>query len=647
MSVELSPITGDEVVAKRNVSVKALFSRLGIGEWLAIAILAVVVVCSVFAPVLAPYNPSTQDTADAFVLPSAEHWLGTDDLGRDTLSRLMFAGQLSLSVGFGAVLLALTIALPIGLLAGYAGGWIDVIFMRITDAGLSFPPIVLAMAVAGALGASTGNMILSLGLVFAPSLIRLIRSQALAIREETFISASQVIGTRPWVIVLRRVLPNLRGPLLVSLSFTLAHALLAEATLSYLGLGAQPPTPSWGGMLRSAYDTSLYTQPLQMVWPGLALALTVLSLTTLADSLRRGLDGEPRTTRIKSRGITDVISSALGRARKPYPGAALDVQNLGVRFSKPTGGTVQVLADVDFSLRSGEVLGIVGESGSGKSVTSLSITKLIPSPPGSITSGSVAVGDTELLPMTLDELRHVRGPQVAMVFQDPMTSLDPAFTVGHQLIEAIRLHADISKREATERAVSLLLQVGIPEPAGRLNDYPHQFSGGMRQRVMIAIALSSKPKILIADEPTTGLDVTIQEQVLSLFKDLQDELDLSIIFVTHDLGVVSQICHRAIVMYAGQIVEEGPVRDLFSAPLHPYTEGLLGAMPDVAQEGGRLKVIRGMVPSLDKLPTGCRFSARCDYATDICRTPAPLVTVEEDRRVRCHRWAELTLQGAK
>ena len=444
------PTTAGVRLPKRGRGAWAAFSYLGVGGSAAVGLLAVIVVCSVLAPVLAPYDPSAQDTANAFAAPSFEHWLGTDVLGRDTISRVMFAGQLSLTVSFGTVLFALAMAVPVGLIAGYAGGWLDVVLMRVTDAGLSFPPIVLAMAVAGSLGASTGNMVLSLALVFAPNLARLIRSQALAIREETFISASQVIGTRPYVILLRRVLPNLRGPLVVSLSFTLAHALLAEASLSYLGLGAQPPTASWGSMLRQGYETSLYTQPLQMVWPGLALALTVLSLTTLADLLRRGLGDDVRTARFKRRGVTDVRSS-VGARRGVRSGSALAVDNLGVQFSKPSGGTVQVLDDVDFVLRSGEVLGIVGESGSGKSVTSLSITKLIPSPPGMITSGSVVVDDQDLVPMSFEELRDVRGNKVAMVFQDPMTSLDPAFTIGHQLVEAIRLHADLSPREARER----------------------------------------------------------------------------------------------------------------------------------------------------------------------------------------------------
>lgn len=647
MTIEVAPSTVGVGLPKQDRRVRELLRQLGPGEWIAVGLLAVIIIVSVLAPLLAPYDPSAQDTANSYTGPSGEHWLGTDGLGRDTLSRLMYAGQLSLTVGFGTVLLALVLAVPVGLLAGYAGGWVDVVLMRITDAGLSFPPIVLAMAVAGSLGASTKNMVLALAFVFAPSLARLIRSQALAIREETFISASRVIGTRPHVIVLRRVLPNLRGPLLVSLSFKLANALIAEASLSYLGLGAQPPAASWGSMLRQGYDSALYTDPLQLVWPGLALALTVLSLTTLADSLRRGLGGELGTAKTKQRGVTEAARSASG-APKSESGAALEVQNLGVRFSKPSGESVQVLKDVDFRLRSGEVLGIVGESGSGKSVTSLSLTKLVPSPPGLITSGSVIVDGQDLVAMSLKQLRAVRGKKVAMVFQDPMTSLDPAFTVGHQLVEAIRLHADVSANEARERAASLLAQVGISDPKDRISDYPHQFSGGMRQRVMIAMALASNPQVLIADEPTTGLDVTIQAQVLALFKELQRDLGLSIIFVTHDLGVVSEVCHRAIVMYAGEIVEEGDVHELFSHPLHPYTEGLLGAMPEVTDHGDHLKVIPGTVPSLDALPTGCRFSTRCAYATDVCSTPVPLIAVgDQDRRVRCHRFAELTLQGAE
>ena len=628
--------------------------------------LTVVLVAAIFAPLIAPHDPTEQNLAPPFSGPGWGHLLGTDDIGRDILSRLIYASRLSMLASISTVALALCIALPVGLWAGYAGGWVDTVLMRIMDAGLSFPPLVLALSVAGVLGPGMDKLVFALAVVFAPSLARLIRGQALAIKEETFVEASKTIGTSTRRILVHRVLPNLRNPLMVSVSFALAAALLAEAALSYLGLGAQPPEASWGNMLRRGYDKALFTDPWQLIIPGLAIALTVLAITTLSDSLRDSLGGASSIAanrRSVRRGMTKVrrkAQDAAGSARRvktsATPDAAdmspiesstvLNVEGLAVEFG-PNGSAVEVLDDVSFPVGRGQIVGLVGESGSGKTVTSLSIMQLLPSPPGQITSGRIMWRDEDILGMSFEELRQIRGNDIAMVFQDPMTSLDPAFTVGSQIIEAILLHEDVTRIAARDRAVEMLDLVGIPAARQRISDYPHQLSGGMRQRVVIAMALACRPRLLIADEPTTALDVTIQAQILDLFRSLQEELDFSVVFVTHDLGVVADVCQQVVVMYAGQVVEEASVDELFSRPAHPYTEGLLKAMPQVGRRDERLTVIPGTVPAMNALPPGCRFSARCPYATDKCRSdPIPLVTLRSGRRVRCIRHDELNLEGS-
>lgn len=315
----------------------------------------------------------------------------------------------------------------------------------------------------------------------------------------------------------------------------------------------------------------------------------------------------------------------------------LDVENLTVEF-KSGGSTMKAVNGVNLQLNKKETLGIVGESGSGKSVTATALMRLIPSPPGKITNGKIHFNGRELLGISEKEMRNVRGNEMSMIFQDPITSLNPVLTVGNQIIEVIRAHESLSKKEANEKAVDMLKMVGIPEPEKRLKMYPHEFSGGMRQRVMIAIALACNPKLLIADEPTTALDVTVQAQILDLMKKLQQEHDTAIIMITHDLGVVWELCDKVNVMYAGRTVESTTTRQLYEQSLHPYTWGLLESQITMGtQEQNRLPAIPGSPPDLTMPHSGCHFSSRCPMATDICRSKVPeLVEVRENHFVACH-----------
>ncbi len=323
----------------------------------------------------------------------------------------------------------------------------------------------------------------------------------------------------------------------------------------------------------------------------------------------------------------------------------LNVQNLETHFKTPDG-IVHAVNGVSFTLKEGETLGVVGESGCGKSVTMLSCLRLIPSPPGKIVAGEADFRGKDLLKMDTEDIRQIRGGQISMVFQDPMTSLNPVMSIGKQMAEPLMLHLNMTKEQARNRSIELLGMVGIPNAADRLKEYPHQYSGGMRQRVMIAMALSCNPQILIADEPTTALDVTIQAQIVDLVKRLRDELGMAIIWITHDLGVVANIAHRVMVMYGGYIIEEANVNELYSDPRHPYTLGLLGSLPQIHEEMHRkLFSIEGMPPILYQKPTSCPFAPRCNFVTERCWQENPMLEpVGEGHRVAC--WVD-TRNGSK
>lgn len=317
----------------------------------------------------------------------------------------------------------------------------------------------------------------------------------------------------------------------------------------------------------------------------------------------------------------------------------LEVKNLQTQF-KVKGGLVNAVNGVDFEVDKGEILAIVGESGSGKSVTSLSILGLIPNPPGKIIGGEILFKGENLLNKSKREMQDIRGNEISMIFQEPMTSLNPVLTIGRQLTETIIRHRKLKKAEATAEAVKMLKLVGIPSPEKRINDYPHQLSGGMRQRVMIAMSLSCNPELLIADEPTTALDVTIQAQILDLIVNLKDKLNTAILLITHDLGVVAETADKVVVMYCGKIVEKATSLELFEKPLHPYTEGLLLSIPKVDEKVDQLFMIPGMVPNPLNMPKGCSFSDRCSKCMDICKQKEPELVEVEGRKVRCFLYSD-------
>jgi peptide/nickel transport system ATP-binding protein len=325
----------------------------------------------------------------------------------------------------------------------------------------------------------------------------------------------------------------------------------------------------------------------------------------------------------------------------------LEVNNLITEFDTDEG-RVRAVDDVSFSIAPGETLGIVGESGCGKSVTALSIMRLLPQPMGQIAGGNILLRGEDLTTADLKRMEKIRGNSIGMVFQEPMTALNPVHTIGRQLTEVLYLHKDVSKNEANRLAVEMLDRVGIPSPDMRMGEYPHQLSGGMRQRVVIAIALACKPSLLIADEPTTALDVTIQAQILELIKELQNEMGMAVILITHDLGVIAETSNTVVVMYAGRVAEKGTVYDIFDKPTHPYTKGLLESIPRLESiPKAKLPIIEGMVPGLLDLPKGCRFENRCPYRQDLClQSPPSIESIADGHEVSCFRWREIASAGA-
>jgi peptide/nickel transport system ATP-binding protein len=452
------------------------------------------------------------------------------------------------------------------------------------------------------------------------------------------VEAAEIIGCRPGRVVFRHLLPNLTSPLLTLIMLEFARVVLAEASLSFLGLGVQPPASSWGLDVATG-KAYIFNAWWLVTFPGFAIALTVLAINLLASWARVTTDPQEREKRfarlIRARLGGLVQRLPLATASQPVATNLLTVRDLVVHFHTRSG-TVQAVRGLDLKVRRGETVGIVGESGSGKSVSAQAVMGLV-NVPGVIAAGDILWKGRSLLDRPgRSYARKIRGKEVAIIFQDPMTSLDPLFTVGTQIGEVLRHHLGMAAGAARARTIELLSLVGITAPERRIDQYPHELSGGMRQRVMIAMALACEPELLIADEPTTALDVTIQSQILDLLISLQEKLGLAIILITHDLGVVARLCDRVVVMYGGRIVEEGSAAALFERPLHPYTAGLLRSTPRLTDRKERLDSIDGTPPNLLSPPSGCSFAARCAWVSEICtQNDPPLAVAAGGRTAAC------------
>lgn len=616
----------------------------------AVLFIVTVAVAVIAAPLIAPYGPDAQDLLHTYSGPTGQHLLGTDVLGRDILSRLLYGGRVSLLGVVEAVSVMLVLGVAAGATAGYVGGWFERLVVWLGDLALALPGIIILLVVLAVFGRNETAAMVTLGILIAPGLMRVTRGAVLAVKQEPYVIAAHVSGLSRSQILVRHVLPLITGPVVVQASIAAASALLVETGIGFLGLGVQPPTPSWGNMIADA-SNAIYQQSWLLVPSGAIVGITALAFGLVGDAVRdysaaRSLG--PMLPQGAARASMPVAARHQDKAVHPAPstnGALLSVSNLSVAFPTPSGFQ-PVALDVSFDLQQGELLGIVGESGCGKTVTALSILGLLPGG-GRIVGGTVMFEGQDLVRLSPRDLRRFRGAKIGYISQDPETSLDPVFTVRSQLTEVVRTHDKVSRAAARSRALELLRMVNLDDPEALARRHPYELSGGMAQRVGIAMALAGRPQLLIADEPTTALDVTVQAEILDLLRSLQQTTNMSVILVTHDWGVVADFCSRVLVMYAGQLVEYAGAHAMFRQPLHPYTEGLLRSDPHSAAIGQRLTAIPGTVPPPHAWPTGCHFHPRCHYATAECAlAPIPLVQAAPDRETRCIRFEELRSANA-
>ncbi|AVX03624.1 oligopeptide transport system permease protein OppC [Maritalea myrionectae] len=595
-------------------------------------VLTFILLLALLTPILPLPDPDITATGDRFMPPFSDgHLLGTDHLGRDLLSRLMWGTRLSLAVGAAAALIAAFIGSTIGIVAGFLSGRTDNVIMRLVDMLMAFPYILLALAIVAALGPGLINALIAVAAVNIPFFARNIRGVTVGLANKEFVDAARLSGMSNIQIILSEILPNVLPVIVIAMSTTVGWMILETAGLSFLGLGSQPPQADLGSMLGEA-RAALITSPHTSIVPGIMIFLIVMSINLLGDGVRDAID-----PRLKSGALSRPLPATIVERKETPPVASDDLlalQDLRTEFHVGDR-TYKAVGGVSLKVNKGECLGIIGESGSGKSVTALSVMGLVASPPGKIVGGAVSFQGNDLVGASYDELRELRGDRVAYIFQDPLSTLHPLYKVGDQLIEAMQAHRRMPQKEARARAIELLDSVRIPNAARRVDNYPHEMSGGMRQRVSIAMALANEPDVIIADEPTTALDVTVQAQILSLLDDLRRERDLAIVFITHDFGVVAQLCDRVAVMYAGRIVEEGPTAAILDDPQHPYTKRLMACVPELGGGKRELHAIAGLPPAVDRLPQGCAFAPRCEFAQDVCRQGEIKLEPNGDRAVRC------------
>ncbi len=598
---------------------------------------------SLLAPLLPLPDPDATNLAQRLLPPlSPGHFLGTDQLGRDMLSRLIWGTRVSLSVGIIATLIASVVGSLFGIIAGYYGGRLDNLLMRSIDMLMAFPYMLLALAIVAALGPGLMNALFAIAIVNIPFFARNVRGVAVSQARSDYIEAARLNGQSDSNILFTELLPNVMPVIIITISTTVGWMILETAGLSFLGLGAQPPQADLGSMLGEGRKM-IITAPHEATLPGLVILILVIGINLLGDGLRDVLDPRLKSgtlVRPKARTAVDPALEAKPEEKQITAGnkeSVLRVNELRTYFNM--GNEIyKAVNNVSFNLIPGESLGIVGESGSGKSVTALSLMGLVATPPGIIKSGSICYNGKNLVGASLETLQKLRGNRITYVFQDPLTTLNPLLTVGDQIAETLKRHQTCSGRKIKDRMIELLKQVQIPNAEDRAKAYPHELSGGMRQRVGIAMALANDPEIIIADEPTTALDVTIQAQVLGLINNLRKERGLSLLFITHDFGVVSEVCDRVMVMYAGKVVEAGTAQAVINSPLHPYTRRLIDCVPRLGKPDKVIHAIKGLAPAVNDLPEGCAFADRCDYARAECQQQQITITeTEPGRSVRCIR----------
>ena len=613
------------------------FKNMRMSSKISLVLLILVALTAVLAPLIAPHDPLEIFTARQ--APGNGFLFGTDDKGRDILSRMLYGGRYSLVIGFGATLFALFFGSIVGAIAAVARKSVSEVIMRVLDIIMSVPGIALAAVLVLILGNSVPAIIFSIGFMYTPQIARIVRANIVSEYGEDYVRAVIVSGAQaPWILI-KHVLRNCIAPIMVFTVTLVADAIIFEASLTFIGAGITEPTATWGNILADARGGVLAGRWWQALFPGIAIMVTCLALNILSEGLTDAMAAKPGAMvasddeDVESRRADDILASdpvrayaeqaeslnrrlaalrevELQRTDRHVPDLSvkplLQVKNLSIQFD--THGDVKVVDNVSFEVRPGQCMALVGESGCGKSITTKVIMSL--TDPNETVTGEVLFGDTDLLKLTKDEHRKLLGHEIAMVYQDALSSLNPSMLISTQMKQ-------LTSRGGTRSAEELLELVGL-DPKRTLESYPHELSGGQRQRVLIAMALTRDPKLIICDEPTTALDVTVQKQVIKLLNDLQAKLGFAMIFVSHDLALVAEVASEITVMYAGQVIEQAPTTELLTNPIHEYTRGLLGSVLSIeegAKDGSRLHQVPGSVPSPQDFPRGDRFAPRSSHPT--------------------------------
>jgi peptide/nickel transport system permease protein len=633
--------------------------------WVGAALTLLFVVLAIFADWIAPYG-FNQYIAHGIrfpqqAAPSAAHWFGTTVESEDVLSRVVYGARTSIEVVLLAVCFSIVIGVPAGLVSGYFGGWLDRVLVLLNDSIFAFPYLLLAIVIAfllqGSVGGGVATAAIAITVVYIPQYFRVVRNTVLSVREEPYVEAGKALGAPPRTVIRRYVFANVVQSVPVVASLNAADAILTLAGLSFLGIGMDPTVAAeWG------YDVSRGIADAQAgywwtgMFPGLAIILLVMGLTLVGEGLNDTLNPLlrrpgyrrvvlPSTGSSSPAGPAGVPAPAgpatgsearassepggLPATAGPAPGSqaaassepVIAVSGLRVWYGSERG-PVKAVDGVSFEVAAGETLGLVGESGCGKTSLGRGLLGLLPE--AACCDGEIRFGDRNLLATSAAEMRKMRGPALGLIFQEPMTRLDPLMRISHQFAEALHTHEpELSDEEIRQRSLEALGSVGIPPT--RFDNYPHEFSGGMRQRIMIALTLALRPRFIVADEPTTSLDVLVEAQILALLSELKARSQAGLLLITHNLGIVAEACDRVAVMYAGRIVEQGLVADVFARPRHPYTEALLASTISLSTEA--LHFIPGSPPDLVDPPPGCRFHPRCPLAMEVCRAQLPVPVV--------------------
>ncbi|MFI6583035.1 dipeptide/oligopeptide/nickel ABC transporter permease/ATP-binding protein [Embleya sp. NPDC050493] len=632
------------------------WSRLSVPARVCVSALALLCLAALLGPWIAPHDPLA--TGIPAQSPSGEHWFGTDRAGRDVFSRLLVGARWSLAIGLGATILALVLGGLLGALAATSRRLVDEGVMRVLDVVMAFPNVALAAVFVAVFGSSLSVLVCSIAFLYTPSLARVVRANVLAQYGEDYVAAERVIGARRPHILIRHVAVNCAAPILVFATVLVADAIVFEASLSFIGAGVPDPDPSWGSVIAYGRTLVLTGGWWATFFPGLMILLTVLALNVLAEGIsdawaapaghtaKDPIKAEREAARVAplDAAAHAALDARLAEAADRLPirevpdaPALLSVRGLSVRFPDRHGG-VRIVDDVSFDVRPGETVGLVGESGCGKSLTSLAVMGLLPK--GAETAGEVHFAGRDLLAMTPRERRPLLGHEIAMIYQDALSSLNPGLLIETQMRQ-------LTRRGGTRTPAELLELVGL-DAARTLRSHPHQLSGGQRQRVLIAMALSRGPRLILADEPTTALDVTVQAQVVDLLTRLRDELGFALVLISHDLALVSSLADRIVVMYGGHVIETGRTAQLLRAPRHHYARGLLGSVLSLEAGEERLHQIPGVVPPPADFGPGCRFAERCPAASERCLDVRPALTGDvRAHAAACHHPAQTLTGGVR